>query len=215
MGKKSTMEDFFNIVKFLIAYIPQVEYNKKKRGRYPMLKHGILGLLNYRDMTGYEIMEVFRDSLSFFWNAQTSQIYRELQSLEKKSWVCSRVVPQQGKPDKKLYTITEEGRAELIQWLADGDPGLSPRTPLLMKVFFLGERSREENICYFQQLKAACEMFLASLEPIPESIEAYSHYLDAPDKAAYWQMTVEYGRRNMKMHMEWAQSCIERLEGME
>lgn len=30
-----------------------------------MLKHGILGLLNYHDMTGYEIMEVFRDSLQF------------------------------------------------------------------------------------------------------------------------------------------------------
>ena len=28
-----------------------------------MLKHGILGLLNYKEMTGYEIMEIFRDSL--------------------------------------------------------------------------------------------------------------------------------------------------------
>ena len=43
-----------------------------------MLKHGILGLLNYHSLTGYEIMEVFRDSLNFFWSAQTSQIYREL-----------------------------------------------------------------------------------------------------------------------------------------
>ena len=50
-----------------------------------MLKHGILGLLNYRDMTGYEIMEVFRDSLRFFWNARTSQIYRELQDWKEKS----------------------------------------------------------------------------------------------------------------------------------
>lgn len=30
-----------------------------------MLKYGILGLLNYQDMTGYEVMEVFRDSLRF------------------------------------------------------------------------------------------------------------------------------------------------------
>lgn len=177
-----------------------------------MLKHGILGLLNYHDMTGYEIMEVFRDSLSFFWNARTSQIYRELQTLEKKAWVCGRTVLQQGKPDKKVYTITGEGKAELIRWLADGDPGLSPRTPVLMKVFFLGERSREENICYFRQLIAACEMFLAGLEPIPEYIEAYSHYLEDQDKALYWQMTVEYGRRNMRMHIDWAKSCIERLE---
>ncbi len=52
-----------------------------------MLKHGILGLLNYHPMTGYEIMLVFRDSLRFFWSAQTSQIYRELQTLEAKGWV--------------------------------------------------------------------------------------------------------------------------------
>ena len=47
-----------------------------------MLKHGILGLLSYGDMTGYQIMTVFRDSLSHFWVAQTSQIYREMQGLE-------------------------------------------------------------------------------------------------------------------------------------
>ena len=49
-----------------------------------MLKHGILGLLNYGDMTGYEIKDVFEHSLNFFWTAQTSQIYRELQTIEKK-----------------------------------------------------------------------------------------------------------------------------------
>ena len=49
-----------------------------------MLKHGILGLLNYGEMTEYEIMEVFRDSLNYFRDAKTSQIYRELQGLEQK-----------------------------------------------------------------------------------------------------------------------------------
>lgn len=49
-----------------------------------MLKHGVLGLLNYADMTGYEIREIFNKSLNFFWQAQSSQIYRELRTLEKK-----------------------------------------------------------------------------------------------------------------------------------
>lgn len=180
-----------------------------------MLKHGILGLINYYDMTGYEIMETFRDSLKFFWSVQTSQIYRELKTLEKNAWVSRTVVPQQGKPDKNVYSITKEGKEELIKWLADGDLGLSPRTPILMKVFFMGERSREENICYFKELIEVCEMFLKSLEPVPEYMEAYSSYLDDKDKAVYWQMTVEYGRRNMRMHIEWAQSCMERLEEKE
>ncbi len=178
-----------------------------------MLKHGILGLINYREMTGYEIMQAFRDSLNFFWKAQTSQIYRELQTLESRGWIEKTVVPQQGKPDKNLYAITKEGREELLRWLADGDLGLNPRTPILMKVFFMGELSREENIRYFEKLKAYCEMFLKSLAAVPEYIEAYSAYIDDQEKALYWKMTVEYGQRNMQMHIEWAQHCIDLLKG--
>lgn len=177
-----------------------------------MLKHGILGLLNYRELTGYEIMETFRDSLNFFWNAQTSQIYRELQGLEKNGWVSKTLVLQKGKPDKNVYSITEEGKRELLRWLADGNIGLSKRTPILMKVFFMGERSREENIQYFKRFQEECEQFLKALEPVPGYIKAYSDAIGAEDKSLYWQMTVDYGRRNMQMYIDWAQSCIERLE---
>lgn len=177
-----------------------------------MLKHGILGLLNYYDMTGYEIMEVFRDSLNFFWNAQTSQIYRELQGLEKKGWVGKTVVPQQGKPDKNVFSITPEGKEELIRWLSEDEFRIISRIPILMKVFFMGERSREENIRYFKRFIEEHERFLEGLTPVPEYIQTYSAYLDDKEKALYWQMTVDYGRRNMQMCIEWAKNCIKRLE---
>lgn len=79
-----------------------------------MLKHGILGLLNYQDMTGYKIMEVFRDSLNYFWDAKTSQIYRELQGLEQKEWVSKTIVPQNGKPDKKYLFHYSSGAGGVI-----------------------------------------------------------------------------------------------------
>jgi DNA-binding PadR family transcriptional regulator len=191
------------------------EYIKRNRIRreHLMLKHGILGLLNYGEMTGYEIMEVFRDSLNYFWDAKTSQIYRELQGLEQKEWVSKRVVPQSGKPDKNIYSITELGQRELLRWLADDDLGLRIKTPVLMKVFFLGERSADENIRYFEQIKEKCELFLKSLEAVPRHIDTYNKMIGQEDKALYWQMTVEYGRRNMQMQREWAQDCIRRLEG--
>ena len=74
-----------------------------------MLKQGILGLLNYGNMTGYEIKTIFQQSLNYFWTVQTSQIYRELQSLEKVGWVTSTHVTQKGKPDKKVFSITNDG----------------------------------------------------------------------------------------------------------
>lgn len=178
-----------------------------------MLKHGILGLLNYREMTGYEIMGTFRDSLNYFWDAKTSQIYRELQGLEQKGWVDKTVVPQTGKPDKNVYAITEAGREELLRWLADDDVGLRIKTPILMKVFFLGERSREENIRYFESVKRNCEQLLKGLEAVPQHIDTYGDIIGQRDKAFYWQMTLEYGRRIAQMQIEWAQDCIRRLEG--
>ena len=69
-----------------------------------MLKHGILGLISNGDKTGYEIMTVFRDSLSHFWTAQTSQIYRELQTMEKAGWISQRHIAQSGRPDKNVFS---------------------------------------------------------------------------------------------------------------
>ena len=47
------------------------------------LKHAILGLLNYAEMTGYDIDRYFKSSIAFFWHAQTSQIYKELNTCTK------------------------------------------------------------------------------------------------------------------------------------
>jgi len=163
-------------------------------------------------MTGYEIMSAFRDSLYFFWNAQTSQIYRELQTLEAKGWVGKTPVPQQSRPDKNVYAITPEGYEELLKWLSDGNLELDSRSRILMKVFFLGERSREENIRSFESLKEYCGMFLQSLDAAQAHVEAYRGVLDDPARTVYWEMTIDYGRRNMRTYMEWAQSCIDRLK---
>ena len=82
------------------------------------LKQGLLGLLNYGEMTGYELAKAFNDSLSFFWQAQTSQIYRELNQLEAEGLLHSHIEVQTGKPDKRVYAITTQGKAELDRWLA-------------------------------------------------------------------------------------------------
>ncbi len=179
-----------------------------------MLKHGILGLLNYHQMTGYEIMQVFRDSLRFFWSAQTSQIYRELQTLEAKGWVDKTMVSQQSRPDKNIYTITPEGYEELLRWLPDEIQKHKTRNAVLMKVFFLGERSQNENIRYFEDFKEYCKITLKNLDATTDHIREYSTLINDPNKALYWEMTVDYGRRVMQMEADWAQSCIDRLKGI-
>lgn len=176
-----------------------------------MLKHGILGLLNYAEMSGYEIMITFRDSLNFFWQAHTSQIYRELQNLKKCGWVTEVTVPQQGKPDKNIFSITEAGRTELKHWLSN-DSIKAIKNPLLMRTFFRGELPPEENIRFFQAVQAYSIQYLKELEKPPVSVNQYAKEIKNPEQAIYWNMTIEYGVMYMDMLRRWSEICIERLK---
>lgn len=176
-----------------------------------MLKHGILGLLNYKDMTGYEVMETFRDSLNFFWTAQTSQIYRELQTIEKNGWATCSIEEQVGKPDKKIFHITEEGRQELISWLSNGK-FKNENNSMLLKVFFMGEVEEAVSVDFFQTLSKACDNSIESLTQVPDIIDAYKDVLADDKKAMYWKMTAEYGRLISEATREWSKYCLGLIE---
>ena len=176
-----------------------------------MLKHGILGLLNYGDMTGYEIMTAFRDSLQFFWSANTSQIYRELQTLRSKGFVTCHKVEQSSKPDKNIFSITESGREELRAWLREENYG-KRNMGLLMKVFFSGEISREENMERFRHLQSYCDEFVKGLNAADRSADAYRMVVNDKEKTAYWKMTMRFGELYTQMLSAWCDECMTILE---
>ena len=89
------------------------------------LRHAILVLLQDQEASGYDLAREFANSIGLVWNATHQQIYLELGKLNDQHMVKFRHIPQDGKPDKKLYRITEEGRDELIRWLRK--PAAPPR----------------------------------------------------------------------------------------
>lgn len=177
-----------------------------------MLKHGILGLLNYGNMTGYEIMIVFRDSLSYFWQAQTSQIYRELQVLEKNGWIQSNHIEQNNKPDKNLLSITDAGRKELKKWLQEDESKSMIRNQLLLKTFFRGECSIDENIEYFKSIPKNEQVFPDGTNELIEKNRKYQQNIGDPLKALYWKFTVDFGLMYEKMLKDWSENCLHELE---
>lgn len=179
-----------------------------------MLKHGILGLLNYSEMSGYEIMTTFRDSLQFFWTANVSQIYRELHSLKEKGLVQDRKVEQRGKPDKNVFTITERGKAELRDWLRREEYG-KRNFGLLMKTFFAGELSAADNLERFRHLKEECEQVLARLSRMEPILDQYTPVLgDQEEKALYWKMTISFGQKYTRLLVDWCEECMDELRGI-
>ncbi len=83
------------------------------------LAHAILALLVRCPLSGYDINKEFGQSVGNFWKATHQQIYRELGKLEEQGWVQAEVIPQTGRPAKKLYSLTELGRHHLTTWVAE------------------------------------------------------------------------------------------------
>ena len=83
------------------------------------LPHAILVALCEQSGSGYELARRFDRSIGYFWAATHQQIYRTLRAMEDDGWVHVTPVAQQGRPDKKVYTVSEAGRAELARWIAE------------------------------------------------------------------------------------------------
>jgi DNA-binding PadR family transcriptional regulator len=83
------------------------------------LPHAILVSLSEQSGSGYELARRFDRSIGFFWSATHQQIYRTLRVMEDDGWVHATPVVQQGRPDKKVYTVADAGRAELARWIAE------------------------------------------------------------------------------------------------
>ncbi|MBJ7340772.1 PadR family transcriptional regulator [Mycolicibacterium sp.] len=81
------------------------------------LPHAILVSLSEQTGSGYELARRFDRSIGYFWAATHQQIYRTLRTMEDDGWVHVEVVAQHGKPDKKVYGVTDTGRDALSQWI--------------------------------------------------------------------------------------------------
>lgn len=178
------------------------------------LKHGILGLLTYKPMTGYEMMKVIKESLSFFWYAQTSQIYRELEALEKLGRVSSSRIIQTGKPDKKEYTLTAQGYEELNRWLDEHTAleAVKIRDVMTMRVFFGLEGDESALISEMMAYKTLNQKFVQELESVEQVLDIREKMIQKPGVKTYWMMAMRRGYLLAKANIDWADECLDILQ---
>lgn len=82
------------------------------------VKFAMLGILAEKNLHGYELKSSFDEKVGEFWSLNYGQIYTTLDRLEKEDLVTHDLQTQDRRPDKKIYSITRKGRAELEEWLA-------------------------------------------------------------------------------------------------
>ncbi len=135
------------------------------------LKFAILGLLSETPQTGYDLKRSFDGSVGYFWQARFQQIYGELRRLERDGLVEKEEVPQSGRPTKKVYSITEKGRAALDAWL-DSPSALMPvRDEFLVKVHSFGRLPPERAIARLRDHRRLHEERLATYRLIESRLK--------------------------------------------
>lgn len=107
------------------------------------LEHAILVSLAEKSASGYDLARRFDASIGHFWKASHQQIYKVLGRMESEKWVEADLVAQDGRPDKKVYSITADGRTELTSWLATpGKPeALRSEFALRLRALHLADRA--------------------------------------------------------------------------
>jgi DNA-binding PadR family transcriptional regulator len=176
------------------------------------LEYAILGFLSYHPYTGYDLKKIFDTSVRHFWPADQSQIYRTLSRLTERGWAEMELVPQEDHPDRKVYHITDAGRAELRLWIAGPAPMEAARSAPLIQVFFSGQLSDQEILTKFEGYAAIMRTLLADYERVLDQVGPFLEEIPAPREHFFWLLTRENGIANMRANLAWAESVIERIK---
>ncbi|MDI3402409.1 PadR family transcriptional regulator [Streptomyces cavernicola] len=98
------------------------------------LRHAVLAALLDEERSGYQLAKAFDMGVANFWYAKPQQLYAELTRLEQGGLVSGREVVQAGRPNKRLFTVTDTGLAELEEFTAAAAKPSVLRDDLMVKV---------------------------------------------------------------------------------
>jgi DNA-binding PadR family transcriptional regulator len=175
------------------------------------LGDAILACLTERPMTGYELAKTFDSSMGFFWKADHQQIYRELSKLRDRGHVQAREVVQSGKPNKLVYTLTDQGKAAFRHWAARPSVPASVKDDLLVRICALDSVDIEP-------LRAD---LMARLEHHRDRHERYERLLNkrfpqgATTPADIGKLLgLKVGLRHERVVAEWCEEAIEALSAL-
>jgi len=180
------------------------------------LAHTILALLAKHPGSGYDITKHFEEGLSCYWKATQQQVYRELGKLTKEEKVSFETVPQVGKPDKKLYKITEQGWAELTRWYAEPTEPTPIREDLLVKIL-IGYKMPQPLV--IQEIRHRQELHRAQLafyqEKEAEHLSNPCHDQEATLERQFMYLTLKRGIAYETSWLTWCDEVMAVLEQSE
>jgi PadR family transcriptional regulator, regulatory protein AphA len=162
----------------------------------------ILGLLADRPMSGYDIKKQVKLTLGAITSASYGTLYPTLHKLLSEACVQMEEVPQRSRPSKKVYYITDKGRADLKEWLKQPALADQIRREFLLKLYLsknLGE----------QELLSIISNRLAETAKVLKALEADRKNANTTQQG--W--VVDYALRLCEAEVKWLEQFEAQLSG--
>jgi DNA-binding PadR family transcriptional regulator len=172
----------------------------------------LLGLLAQGPKSGYDIKREVEEVLSHFWHESYGHIYPVLKRLWDHGLVSRRTEAQAGRPDRIVYTITNDGRAELERWLSEPVERTPPRNEFLLKVFFGGFTDAATLAHVIRTYRDGAERAHRELVRAQRALEASGA---PPGETLHVDLTMRMGLHAYRALSEWADEALATLDAHE
>ncbi len=160
-----------------------------------------LAILNIQDATGYEIKKLsIEGAFQHFVEVSFGSIYPALSKLEQEGLVSCQTEEQDGKPDRKIYSITPEGKSEFVKLI-----NVLPKADKFKSEFLL--LSINADIASRSLLETAINAQLSQHEGEMEMMMNLLEECDQP--ALVW--TANYGRAVVEAKIKYLKANKDQL----
>ncbi|MCL4265477.1 MAG: PadR family transcriptional regulator [Anaerolineae bacterium] len=133
------------------------------------LELALLGFLRQQPKHGYAIHQELANpaGLGPVWQIKLSQLYALLSKLEDAAFVTTTTEPQENKPPRKLFHLTDTGEAAFQSWRQSPvGHGRSLRLEFLVKLYFARLEGAEAITHLLAAQRAQCAEWLGNEQEI-------------------------------------------------
>ncbi len=168
-----------------------------------------LGVLTLGDKTGYEIKKHFERAFSHFFVAGFGSIYPALGALTRDGFVTQTDVAQSKRPDKKVYSITAQGRGLLMESLLNTPPRHKVRSEFAVLLYFAHLLPRDRLAALLDERARDIETMLGNIDCFErDDLPSPSREMVAGLGRATLQAQLDYIRE----HRDWLLREIDRYQ---
>jgi DNA-binding PadR family transcriptional regulator len=163
-------------------------------------RYFVLGLLHERPMSGYDIKRLLERMNGLTGSSSFGYIYPTLHTLLKAGWVTVKVVTHENRPPKKVYTIKQEGRTALQEWLEQPFPSSCSQKALVMRLILAQGLPQKGLMAHLRQRH----------EHVVAHRDALKELSGEPEQAGKgWQMALDYGLAVSDAELGWLDRALD------